>query len=269
MLRYLSLILISSTILNFTCEAQRAGDTTLTVYFNSGQFIPVPSEAKKISAILNDSHLFVKRISGYTDSVGSVEKNMILSRKRSEYVAGFIQRKFNTAQNYILNYFGEKEPASLTNNALNRRVEIFLQPMDQGKQTTGSDKFSIIQTLTLDNIYFRPDQPIIESASVPYLDHVAEILKGFKTEHFEIRGHVNWNSSINSGSDSGYKKKMDQLSTDRAKAVYDILIDRGIEPARMTWKGMGNTQMIYPYAGTDEEKRKNMRVEILILRKSE
>ena len=266
---YLSLLLISSTILNFTCDAQALGDTTIIVYFNSGQFVPVQSESKKISVILNGTHFIVKKISGYTDSVGSAEKNIILSKKRSEYIAGLLKRNFNVQENYKVDYFGEKEPASLRDNAMNRRVEIYLQPMNQGQQITDSDKFSIFQTLTLDKIYFRPDEPIIEPASMPYLDHVAEILKAFKTEHFEIRGHVNWNDPINSNSDSGYKKKMDQLSTDRAKAVYDILIDRGIEPERMTWMGMGNTQMIYPYAETDEEKRKNMRVEILILRKSE
>jgi outer membrane protein OmpA-like peptidoglycan-associated protein len=151
---------------------------------------------------------------------------------------------------------------------MNRRVEIYLQPLKAGKQTTDSGKFSIFKTLSLDNIYFRPDEPVIESSSMPYLDHVAEILKTYKTEHFEIRGHVNW-TPTNTNADSGYKKKMDQLSTDRAKVVYDILIDKGIAPQRMVYKGMGNTEMIYPYAATDEEKRKNMRVEILILRKSD
>lgn len=159
-------------------------------------------------------------------------------------MAGLLQRNFNVPKNYIVDYFGENEPASLTNNSMNRRVE------------------------SLDKIYFRPDEPVIEPSSMPYLDHVAEILKAYKTEQFEIRGHVNWNGPINSNSDSGYKKKMDQLSTDRAKAVYEILIDEGIAPERMDYKGMGNTQMLYPNAETDEEKRKNMRVEILILRKS-
>ena len=60
-------------------------------------------------------------------------------------------------------------------------------------------------------------------------------------------------------------KKMNELSENRAKTVFEILKDNGIPAERMTYKGMGNTEMVYPHAATDEEKRKNMRVEIFII----
>ena len=60
---------------------------------------------------------------------------------------------------------------------------------------------------------------------------------------------------------------MNELSAARARLIYEILIDKGIPAERMFWKGMGNTEMIFPNAGIEEEKRKNMRVEILILKK--
>ena len=50
-----------------------------------------------------------------------------------------------------------------------------------------------------------------------------------------------------------------------ADTVFEILKDNGIPAEKMTYKGMGNTEMINPYATTDEEKRQNMRVEIFIL----
>jgi flagellar motor protein MotB len=58
---------------------------------------------------------------------------------------------------------------------------------------------------------------------------------------------------------------MNKLSEDRAKTVFVILKDNGIPEGKMIYKGMGNKQMINPYAKTDEEKRENMRVEIFIL----
>jgi outer membrane protein OmpA-like peptidoglycan-associated protein len=85
-----------------------------------------------LQKIRNKFHIFYhawihrKRISGYADSVGSAEKNIILSKKRSEYIAGLMQRNFDVPENYVVDYFGEKEPASLTDNAVNRRVEIYL-----------------------------------------------------------------------------------------------------------------------------------------------
>ncbi|HSZ34796.1 MAG TPA: hypothetical protein VK772_15875 [Puia sp.] len=33
------------------------------------------------------------------------------------------------------------------------------------------------------------------------------------------------------------------------------------------WKGMGNTKMIYPNADIEEEKRKNLWVDVLVLKK--
>ncbi len=41
-------------------------------------------------------------------------------------MAGSLQRNFDGPENYVVDYFGEKEPASLTDNAVNRRVEIYL-----------------------------------------------------------------------------------------------------------------------------------------------
>jgi outer membrane protein OmpA-like peptidoglycan-associated protein len=41
------------------------------------------------------------------------------------------------------------------------------------------------------------------------------------------------------------------LSTNRAKAVYDFLVDNGIDANRMTYKGFGASQ---PIATNDTEK---------------
>jgi flagellar motor protein MotB len=54
------------------------------------------------------------------------------------------------------------------------------------------------------------------------------------------------------------------LSVNRAKFMYDYLIEAGFDPARLTYKGMGNASPINPDPTTRAEMDANMRVEIKI-----
>lgn len=266
MFRYLGPLLIFCGVLHFKIEAQHYTDSTITIYFNSGEFSPTLMETNKLRTTLNGLNFILKSISGYTDSVGSFESNIILSRKRSQNISFLLQQHFKLPEIYSVENLGEQYPVSHADNSLNRRVEVLLSVLKTQNSPVDTSKRIVLKTYRLDKLYFRPDEPIIEPSSMPYLDYVAKILKIYTSGIFEIRGHINWDESVKSDADSGYRKKMNELSTARAKLVYDILIDKGIPPERMNYKGVGNTQMIYPNAGTDEEKRKNMRVEILILK---
>ena len=70
----------------------------------------------------------------------------------------------------------------------------------------------------------------------------------------EITGHTD-----NVGSDR-YNMK---LSAGRAKAVYDEMVKRGIDPKRMTWKGKGEREPI-DTNDTPEGRQENRRVEFRI-----
>jgi len=161
---------------------------------------------------------------------------------------------------------GENTPASLTNNALNRRVEIIISIAQEGNRFPGLASYAVKTKLVLDKIYFKPDEAVLEPAAVLYLHVVANQLQSYKDDHFEIRGHVNWVVNPASANDSGYRRKMFALSAARAKAVFDFLVDQGIAAERMAFKGMGNSEMIYPNPKNNDEKRMNMRVEILIMK---
>ena len=69
----------------------------------------------------------IKNISGYTDSVGSEKSNIILSHKRNESIINFLKKNFSIENNFTVTDFGETNPVSQTDNALNRRVEISIQ----------------------------------------------------------------------------------------------------------------------------------------------
>ena len=56
------------------------------------------------------------------------------------------------------------------------------------------------------------------------------------------------------------------LSTQRAKAIYSFLVANGIYPGRLSYKGFGSTQPLFPLPEKNEtERAANRRVEILIV----
>jgi outer membrane protein OmpA-like peptidoglycan-associated protein len=267
MMYYFPIYILLFLYFPISARSQTSTDT-LTLYFKSGKFILDLSEQQKLSATLdsNKNILQIKSISGYTDSVGTIQDNLLLAQKRNETVIGYLREHNLPADNYKIFTYGEKNPVSYDSLALNRRVEVSFSLTKDSTGSSDTSKFKIVRQLVLENLYFRANEPILEPSSLPYLDQVADILKIDTSDIFEIKGHVNWNPHLPPFGDPGYKIKMDQLSADRAHVIFDILVEKGIPSARMFWKGMGNTEMVYPNASTDEEKRKNMRVEILILK---
>lgn len=57
-----------------------------------------------------------------------------------------------------------------------------------------------------------------------------------------------------------------KLSTQRAKAIYNFLINNDIDKSRLSYKGFGSTHPLYPLPEKSEEERAaNRRVEIMII----
>jgi outer membrane protein OmpA-like peptidoglycan-associated protein len=74
----------------------------------------------------------------------------------------------------------------------------------------------------------------------------------------EIQGHVNGPTLKNS-------KDLIDLSTERAKTVYDFLLVNDVAATRMSYVGKGNSEMLFPQAKTKDESEANRRVEVRIL----
>lgn len=106
----------------------------------------------------------------------------------------------------------------------------------------------------LNNIFFDFDSATLKTASFPELDKVAYLLKTNPGISIQINGYTD-----NIGTD---EYNLD-LSTRRAKAVYDYLIEKGIAPGRLTYKGYGSNR---PVADNQTEKGRaqNRRTEIVV-----
>lgn len=76
----------------------------------------------------------------------------------------------------------------------------------------------------------------------------------------EIQGHVNGPTYKNT-------KEFVELSTARAKTVYDFLLVNDVAPERLFYVGKGNSEMLFPEPKNKDESEANRRVEIKILGK--
>jgi len=111
------------------------------------------------------------------------------------------------------------------------------------------------QTIEIQNLYFKADMATINRKSYEVLDEVYDFLKSNIDISVEIGGHTNGVPP---------HEYCDSLSTDRAKTVAEYLVDKGIPPNRLKYKGYGKRKWIASNL-TPEGRKKNQRVEIKIL----
>jgi outer membrane protein OmpA-like peptidoglycan-associated protein len=111
------------------------------------------------------------------------------------------------------------------------------------------------QTVPLYNILFDVNKYVIKQESTAELERLFNLLTTNSKIRVEIGGHTD---------NSGAETINQPLSQNRAKAVYDWLITKGIAANRLTYKGYGSSVPIMPNT-SDEGKRKNRRTEIKVL----
>jgi outer membrane protein OmpA-like peptidoglycan-associated protein len=115
------------------------------------------------------------------------------------------------------------------------------------------------QVIRMRLLNFNTDSYVLQDDALPMLDELYDFMMENGSAAIEVAGHTN-----NQPSDAF----ADELSTNRAKAVADYLIDKGIDSKRVIYKGYGKRYPLVP--NTSAEGRKtNQRVEIKILRVNE
>lgn len=111
------------------------------------------------------------------------------------------------------------------------------------------------KAIILRNVFFDVNKYTLRPESVNELDKLVTILVENPTIKIQISGHTD--------SDSDDQSNL-ILSDNRAKAVVDYLINKGIQQDRLTWKGYGEGSPIVPN-DTPENKQLNRRTEFMII----
>lgn len=142
-------------------------------------------------------------------------------------------------------------------NYVGIKIKSFSECMSELKEKERLNKMELNKPLTLNNIYFEVNKSVLLENSYAELNTVVEFLKANTSINIEISGHTD-----NTGNESANLV----LSENRAKAVYDYLIQHGINQLRLTYKGLGSS---IPKVSNDtpENRSKNRRVELKITKK--
>ena len=109
--------------------------------------------------------------------------------------------------------------------------------------------------LQMQNIHFLPDSPIILPEENSRMNSIAQLLKEAAGSTFLVVGHT---------ADVGTQESQYDLSVERAKAIVDELVLRGIPSKNFLYRGEGGDMPIASNL-TNEGRAKNRRVEITIL----
>ncbi|MEO5593431.1 MAG: OmpA family protein [Chitinophagaceae bacterium] len=198
----------------------------------------------------------VKDIIGYADTVGKISYNKNLSQLRALNVFQIISPLINPKPSYSCK--GEEFP-QINRLELNRKVEICAYKFIDKPVPDLAAYVEVIDSFDIPNINFMPDRAILTAESIGSIPHLVQKVKSYRDAHFEIIGHVNYQSKRN----SSFLQDIYKLSKERANAIYEILIENGISKSLLKFKGVGNSRPLIIDPKNDEERMKNMRVQIL------
>jgi outer membrane protein OmpA-like peptidoglycan-associated protein len=149
-----------------------------------------------------------------------------------------------------------KEYNIKVNGTNNSDIQLFVLEMEAMKQEVTANE--MLDALNTDgfialNILFETGKSAIQQESLPVIDQIFDLLKSNSTLNVSIEGHTD-----NVGDAASNKK----LSGDRAKAVTNVIIAKGIDKARLSFIGWGQEKPVADNR-TDEGRTKNRRVEIV------
>lgn len=128
-------------------------------------------------------------------------------------------------------------------------------------KTASLHRIEVGKSVSFSNILFMGGSDQFLRESYPVLDDIIETLKDQPGIELEIIGHVNQPLNARGGNTPAQNQS---LSERRAQAVYNYLVRKGIAANRLSWSGKGSSEMLFPYAATEEEMQANRRVELMI-----
>ena len=119
------------------------------------------------------------------------------------------------------------------------------------------NKIVIDKAIVLENIYYEFDESFITDMAAVELDKLVKILQDNPQISIELSSHTD------ARGDNEYNQKLSQR---RAESAVQYLVDSGINPARITARGYGESQLIIANAMTEDQHEINRRTEFKVTR---
>jgi peptidoglycan-associated lipoprotein len=110
--------------------------------------------------------------------------------------------------------------------------------------------------IVMKDIFYEFDKFSLTESSKRELDRYLDYFNQYPNMIIEIGAHTD------SRGNDVYNWK---LSENRAKAVVDYFVSKGVNPNKLTWKGYGKEQLLIPNARTESEHQANRRTVFKIL----
>jgi outer membrane protein OmpA-like peptidoglycan-associated protein len=271
---------------------------SFSVYFDSNKFELNTTQTQSLEQWITSSTTGkILAIHGFTDEDGTSGYNDTLAQKRVASIYNLVKNRIKIRDDFKTLSFGENFVQS-ANKAQNRKVTIYyllekdlpredeilgIKPKEpvselrevihypEQMQFTNPDgsvheykldvafmkKLGEAQTgekLKIDNLNFVINTYIVVPESRSKMYELLIVLQKNPSMKVQIQGHL-----------CCMPVDRNDLSTQRAKAIKNFLVGQGINPERLTYKGFGSSQPIYPIPEKDETQRAaNRRVEIEI-----
>lgn len=288
-------ILLIFSLLHFMQHSYAQKGDTFQVYFSMNETKLSKQSADYIDhLIFNDKLIHGQKliVLGYTDYVGDKAYNETLSATRAKNVQQYLVTSAGLEQKDIKLCMGkgkiDRANTGKDGYERDRKVQIIIDreyhaapvakivnsatpkpiPKPAPKKETpfiAAAAIKVDTTFRLEILFENNSHNVLEE-SEPELKRLQDFMEHNKTVRIQIEGHIccmppdihNDGPDVTDGS---------PVSWSRAKAVYDYLIDNGIEKNRLKYLGLGSSGMlVYPEKNT-EDQIKNRRVEIRILGK--
>lgn len=255
-----NLLLLALFCLGLLHAQQDKKELHVVVYFEVNEDMPAQDALKNLLTDLKDAQ--VTGIYGHADTTAATQYNQKLSERRANNVAAFLKRKgINLKDAYVTGY-GEGQ--SLGSGLItDRRVvvtyikkeEAVVEKAPQSSLTAEVAEAKKGDKLKLKDMNFENNSDIMLPSSRPVANELLRIMKENPQLVIEIQGHI-----------CCQDVDVTHVSEKRAFMVYNFLLQNGISKNRLSYKGFGSSQPIYPLPELNEEQRvANRRVEIEIL----
>jgi outer membrane protein OmpA-like peptidoglycan-associated protein len=287
-------------ILLFIAKAGLSQDSSI-VYFDFDKYELTSPAKETLDKLITKPNLYSAVIYGHTDQFGSNTYNDQLSVKRANAVKKYlIDKGVITDKIKVVKGFGEMMPAinklDEISRQSNRRVVIITTyevsaedsvvmevpkteapktqpPPDNTRKPVKEDLITKITDSTtregdniiLKNINFYGGRHVFLPQSYASLTELLYAMQTIPTLEVEIQGHICCMDGEQDGLDLDTGEPF--LSYNRARAVYEYLVEKGIDRKRMKYRGYGHKFPIIQFERSEDERTTNRRVEIKILKK--